>query len=102
MRSGTFSFIPHRIVWACFCDFSPDPGRDPYGTRNRKDWTAPGGKSPVRRWLFRLHGLADDIADGVRRVSLHLRRGVGVGAESEARAVMTQRSGERLDVHAVL
>lgn len=49
-----------------------------------------------------LHGLADDAADGVGGVTLHSLRGVGVGAESEARVVVAQRTGQRLDVHAVL
>ena len=34
-----------------------------------------------------LHGLADDSADGVGGGALHPLRGVGVGAESEARGV---------------
>ena len=49
-----------------------------------------------------LHGLADDAADGVGGVTLHPLRGVGVGAEGKARVVVTQRTGQRLDVHAVL
>mgnify|MGYP004464428063 CR=1 FL=1 len=49
-----------------------------------------------------LHGLADDAADGVGGGAHHLRRGVGVGAEGEARVVVAQRTGQRLDVHAVL
>ena len=49
-----------------------------------------------------LHGLADDVPDGVGGVTLHPLRGVSVGAESEARVVVAQRTGQRLDVHAVL
>ena len=49
-----------------------------------------------------LHGLADDAADGVGGGALHPLRGVGVGAESEARVIVSQRAGQRLDVHTVL
>ena len=49
-----------------------------------------------------LHRLTDDVSDGIGGGALHLRRGVGVGAESEARVVVSQRTGQRLDVHAVL
>ena len=45
--------------------------------------------------------MADDISDGVGGITLHLRCGVGVGAESEACIVVAQRTGQRLDVHAV-
>ena len=48
-----------------------------------------------------LHRLTDDAADGVGGGALHSLRGVGVGAESEARVVVSQRAGQRLDVHAV-
>ena len=36
------------------------------------------------------HLLADDPADGVRRILLHLRRGVGVGVQREPSRVMAQ------------
>ena len=49
-----------------------------------------------------LHGLADDAADGVGGGTLHSFRGMGVGAEGKARVVVAQRTGQRLDVHAVL
>ena len=49
-----------------------------------------------------LHGLADDAADGVGGGTLHPLRGGGVGAEGKARVVVSQRTGQRLDVHAVL
>ena len=49
-----------------------------------------------------LHGLTDDVSDGVGGGALHPLRGVGVGAEREASVVMPQRSGQRLDIHAVL
>ena len=51
-------------------------------------------------YFFMLHRLADDTADGIRRVPFHIRRGVGVGAESEVRAVAAQGAGERFRVHA--
>ena len=49
-----------------------------------------------------LHGLADDAADGVGGGALHSLRGVGVGAEGKARVIVSQRAGQRFDVHAVL
>ena len=49
-----------------------------------------------------LHGLADDAADGVGGGALHSLRGVGVGAEGKARVIVSQRAGQRLDIHAVL
>ena len=49
-----------------------------------------------------LHGLADDAADGVGGGALHPLRGVGVGAEGKARVIVSQRAGQRLDIHAVL
>ena len=48
-----------------------------------------------------LHCLTDDVSNGIGGVTFHLRCGVGVGAEGEASVVMPQRSGQRLDVHAV-
>ena len=41
-----------------------------------------------------LQGSADDCADGVRRVLLHLRCGVGVGIEGEACGAVAQGSGK--------
>ena len=49
-----------------------------------------------------LHRLSDDVPDGVGGVTLHPLRGVGVGAEGKARVIVSQRTGQRLDVHAVL
>lgn len=48
-----------------------------------------------------LHGLADDVPDGVGGVTLHPLRGVGVGAEGKACVIVSQRTGQRLDVHTV-
>ena len=50
--------------------------------------------------VFLPHLLADDPADGVRRVLFHLRRGVGVGVQRESRRVVAQRAGQRFYVHA--
>ena len=54
------------------------------------------------RLFYGLHGLADDAADGVGGGALHPLRGMSVGAESEARVVVSQRAGQCLDIHAVL
>ena len=48
-----------------------------------------------------LHRLSDDVPDGIGGVTFHLRRSVGVGAEGEACVIVSQRAGQRLDVHAV-
>ena len=53
---------------------------------------------PLFLWL---HRLTDDVSDGIGGVTFHLRRGVGVSAEREACIVVSQRTGQRLDVHAV-
>ena len=49
-----------------------------------------------------LHDLRHEAAHGLRRLILHLPGGVGVGAQSEARVVVAQHTGDRFDVHAVL
>ena len=49
-----------------------------------------------------LYYLAHEISHGFRRLILHLAGGVGVGAQGEARIVMTQHTGNGLDVHAIL
>ena len=49
-----------------------------------------------------LHNLRHEAAHGLRCLILHLPGGVGVGAEREARVVMAQHTGDRLDVHTVL
>ena len=48
------------------------------------------------------HRLTDDVPDGVCRIPLHLRRGVGVGAEGKACRVVAQGTGQRFDVYAIL
>ena len=55
----------------------------------------------LQGWLL-LHDLRHKAAHGFRRLVLHLPGGVGVGAEREARVVVTQHTGDRLDIHAVL
>ena len=47
--------------------------------------------------VFSAHLLADDTADGVRRVLFHLRRGVSVGVQGEASRVVAQGTGQRFD-----
>ena len=49
--------------------------------------------------VFSAHLLADDPTDGVRRVLLHLCRGVGVGVQGEASRVVAQRAGQRFHVY---
>ena len=58
--------------------------------------------APLPTIFLCLHRLTDDVSDGVSGVTLHIRRGVGVGAESEARVIVSQRTGQRFDIHAVL
>ena len=45
------------------------------------------------------HLLADDTADGVRRVLFHLRRGVSIGVQREPCRVVAQRAGQRFHVY---
>ena len=45
------------------------------------------------------HLLADDAADGIGSVLLHLGRGVGVGVQREPRRVVAQRAGQRFHVY---
>ena len=49
-----------------------------------------------------LHDLRHKAAHGFRRLILHLPGGMGVGAEREARVVVAQHTGDRLDIHAIL
>ena len=51
---------------------------------------------------IRLYRLPYHISHRIRRFPHHVRRGVGVGAESEARAVMSQGAGQGLHIHPVL
>lgn len=46
--------------------------------------------------------MPNHISHGIRCFSHHIRRGVGVGAEGEARAVMPQGAGQGLHIHSVL
>ena len=88
---------------AAFWRFSLDPNRDPKAERSGKHRRgADGIIRPSPAVFCGLHGLADDAADGVGGGALHPLRGVGVGAEGEARVVVAQCAGQRLDVHAVL
>lgn len=88
---------------AAFWRFSLDPNRAPKAERSGKHRRgADGIIRPSPAVFCGLHGLADDAADGVGGVTLHPLRGVGVGAESEARVVVSQRTRQRLDIHTVL
>ena len=49
--------------------------------------------------VFSVHLLADDPADGVGGILLHLRRGVGVGVQRESRRVVAQCAGQRFHIH---
>ena len=49
-----------------------------------------------------LHHLGHEVSHGFCCLILHLAGGVGVGAQGEARVVVPQHTGNRLDIHAVL
>ena len=49
--------------------------------------------------VFLPHLLADDPADGIGDVLLHLGRGVSVGVQREPRRVVAQCAGQRFHVH---
>ena len=88
---------------ATFWRFLHDPNRDPKAERSGKHRRgADGIIRPSPTVFCGLHGLADDAADGVGGVTHHSLRGVGVGAEGKARVIVSQRTVQRLDVHAVL
>ena len=88
---------------AAFWRFSLDPNADPKAERSGKHRRgADGIIRPSPAVFCGLHGLADDAADGVGGGTLHPLRGVGVGTEGKTRVIVSQRTGQRLDVHAVL
>ena len=87
---------------AAFWRFSLDPNRDQKAERSGKHRRGTDSiirPSPV---FLCLHRLTDDISNGIGGVTLHLRRGVGVGAEGKARVIVSQRAGQCLDIHALL
>ena len=49
-----------------------------------------------------LHHLGHKISHSFRCLILHLAGGMGVGAQGEPRVVVTQHTGNRLDIHSVL
>ena len=49
--------------------------------------------------VFLPHLLADDPADGIGSVLLHLGRSVSVGVQREPRRVVAQRAGQRFHVY---
>ena len=61
-----------------------------------------GRACPVQLFSCGLRRFADDRADGVGGVALHLLRRVGVGAQREPHAEVSEGGGERRHVHAVL
>ena len=93
---GLYNCVLHLL-------FLRDPNADPKADRSgKRRRVADGIIRPSPAVFCGLHGLADDAADGVGGVTLHPLRGVGVGAESEARVIVSQCTGQRLDVHTVL
>ena len=62
----------------------------------------PGFFNAFLGFAYPSHYLRHETAHGFCRLILHLSGGVGVGAEGEACVVMTQHTGDRLDVHAIL
>ena len=84
---------------AVFSRFLLDPNADPKAEMTGEERIA--SSVPLPTIFLCLHRLTDNIPDSIGGVTLHFRRGVGVGAEGEARIVVTQRTGQRLDVHAV-
>lgn len=52
--------------------------------------------------FLRLDVLRHDAAHGVRRLLLHAVRGMGIGAQGEARVEVPEHAGDRANVHAVL
>ena len=85
---------------AKFLHFLLDPNRDPKAEMTGEGRMA--SSAPLPTIFLCLHRLTDDVSDGVGGVTFHLRCGVGVGAEGEARVIVSQRAGQCLDVHAVL
>ena len=49
--------------------------------------------------VFLPHLLADDAADGIGSVLLHLGRGVGVGVQGKPCRIVAQRAGQRFHVY---
>ena len=63
----------------------------------------PGRGSPSGlAFILELHRLADDAANGVRRLPAHPLSGMGVGVQSEACGVMAQGVGQGLYIHPIL
>ena len=93
---GLYNCVLHLL-------FLRDPNADPKADRSgKRRRVADGIIRPSPAVFCGLHGLADDAADGVGGVTLHPLRGVGVGAEGKARVIVSQRTGQRLDIHTVL
>ena len=89
-----------------FLRFFIDPHRDPHAEISGKGQRAPDRKFCLPAWLFAafpaLHDLRHEISHRLRRPILLLPGGVGVGSEGEACVVVTQHTGDRFHVHAIL
>ena len=107
----------HRISGVFCCDFAgfcvgQNVGQAPCPTprpTRRNIWR--GAESARQEvllsclafcWIFTLHDLRHEISHGLRSLILHLPGGVGVGAEGEARIVVSQHAANGLYVYAVL
>ena len=75
--------------------FLQDSHADPHGERAGQGQTGKILSGPV----FLPHLLADDAADGIGSVLLHLGRGVGVGVQGKPCRIVAQRAGQRFHVY---
>ena len=84
-----------------------DPHRDPHAEMSGEGQKVPDRKCwfPVWRFVFSAvasQDLCHKISHGLRCLVLHLPCGVGVGAEGEARVVVSQHTADRFHVYTVL
>ena len=78
---------------AAFWRFLLGPNADPKAERTGEHGRGADGiiRSSPAIFLW-LHRLTDDVSDGIGGGALHPLRGVGVGAESEARAIQKAKT----------
>ena len=62
----------------------------------------PGCFNAFLGFAYPSHHLHHETAHGFHRLILHLPGGVSVGTKREARVIVSQHTGDRLDVHAIL
>lgn len=94
------SFLKYRLTYEENCMFLCNKLTEFLPERqHRTGISSPGAASCL---FWRLHRLPNHIPHGIRRLPHHVRCGMGVGAESEARAVMPQGAGQGLHIHPVL